>query len=133
MEKLKTLSRGMLGSLSLQYILGMTINMFGVTPDDPKFATESPLVKVAFIVHSLNGLILPIFALITLYVSYKSKNQTFKKLTIYGFISVLFAAIGGISTITLKDTASEFASLLMATAFLFAFFFYIKFFLEVRK
>lgn len=133
MKSLEKLSFGILVSLSLQFFLGMVTNMFGAVPEDPKFVTESPLIKFSFILHGLNGLILPVFALSIFLIARKGSNQVIKRLTLYGFISVLVAAFAGISTITLKDNASELASLTMAVAFLFAFFFYVRFYFLIRK
>src|SRR5258706_10960424 len=107
---LKKQSFAILISLGIQYVLGMIINMFAAPPDDPAFKTESPLLKIAFGIHGLNGLILPVFALGIIFFALKTKNELFEKIAIYGFISILVAAVSGISTIILKDNASELAS-----------------------
>lgn len=124
---------GILSSLSLQFFLGMVINMFAVAPDDPKYATESPLVKLSFIIHGINGLVLPIFALVILYFAVKSKKQELKKAAIYGLISILIAAGGGISTLILKDNLSELSSLVMATGFLLSYVSYFRFYYLIKE
>src|ERR1700687_156088 len=86
--------KGILFSLCVQFILGMAINLYGVAPDDPKFAQESPLIKIAFITHGINGLILPIGAVIVLVLAFKSGNTQFKKMAALGLISILISAGG---------------------------------------
>ena len=125
--------RGIIFSLVLQFVLGMIINLYGVTPDDPKFAHESPLIKIAFIAHSINGLVLPLAALFILFLAVKSGKQVLKKWAVLGLISILIAAGAGISTIMLKDNAQELASLIMSFGFIASFLSYGKLFLFLKN
>ena len=125
--------KGILLSLCVQFILGMAVNLYAVAPDDPKFGAESPLIKASFIAHGINGLILPLFALTILFFAFKSGNARFKKIAGVGLLSILVAAIAGISTITLKDNAIELASFVMSIGFLLSFVSYGKLFLLIKS
>lgn len=130
---LNKLTRGIIGSLIVQFILGMIINLFAVAPQDPKFATESPIFKIVFLLHGLNGVVLPIFALSLLFFAFKNGRVDLKRISSLGFISILVAAGGGIATIILKNTLSEIASFVMSLGFIFSLVSYGKLYLLAKK
>lgn len=133
LTQLNKSTRGTLLSLSLQFVLGMIVNLYGLLPEDPKFASESIFVKIAFITHGINGLVLPISALVVVFIAIKTGRQTYKKWAILGLISILIAAAAGISTITLKDDASELASLIMSFGFIASFLSYGKLYISIKS
>lgn len=126
-------SRGMVIALVVEFVLGTLVNSFAVPPDDPKYVTESLLVKLLFPVHGVLGIVLVVMAIIVLYLAVKSGKEKLKQLSIWGIISIVVAAGAGIATITLKDNASEIASFVMALGFLFAFASYGKLHLLIKQ
>lgn len=123
---LKKRSVFMVSSLVAQYLLGMYINMFGATPDDPKFKTEPIFSKIAFALHSLLGLGLLIGSIVVLIFGLQSADKKLGNMTIYGFTSILLSFCAGIATVTFKSTASEISSYIMSAGFLASLLFYGK-------
>lgn len=117
---LKKSVRWMLLSLTAEFVLGMLVNLFAVPPDDPGYITEPIFVKILFPLHGINGIILVILAIFILFLVIKLGRKNLKKFAIYGLISILIAALGGIATITLKENASEIASFIMSLGFIAA-------------
>lgn len=111
----------MLGFLIIQFILGMSINLFAVAPSDPKFAAEPILIKLILPAHVIVALLLLIGAIAILVMSVRSKNAKWKKTAGQGLGGIVFAVGGGLATIFLKGNASEIASLVMAISFLSSF------------
>lgn len=126
-------SLGMLVALATEYILGMYINMFALPPEDPGFATESVVPKIAFGLHGLMGCVLLIGGLLVLFAGLKSAEKKIRDTSLHGFLSILLAFLAGIATISFKDEASEIASFLMSVGFLMSFFFYGKLVYETSK
>ena len=65
---------GMLVSLSLEYVLGMVVTLFGASPEDPEFAHKPLLAKLAFDIHALLGLSIFIGAVVILIKGTKVKT-----------------------------------------------------------
>jgi hypothetical protein len=118
--------RGIIGSLSLQFILGMLTNLFGNFPLDAKFSSESYLNKIVFFLHAINGLALPLFALGILILAVKNSTSKQKTWASLGFLSIVLASTSGISTVMFKDNLSEIFSFLMSLGFIIAFISYWK-------
>ena len=100
---------GMLGFLVVQFVLGMVMNLYGVPLDDPAYATESIFIKLSGFAHGIIGILLVAGAISALFFALKKGNSQWGKVSIYGLISILIAAGGGIAAIMLKDSASELA------------------------
>ena len=124
--------RLILVSLSIEFVLGMIINLFGIPPDDPNASQESIFAKIAFAIHGINGIILVLFAIVILVFTIKSGVSFWKKIAAIGLFSILIAAGAGIATINLKDNASELASLTMAIGFILSFISYGRFMLVLK-
>lgn len=123
---------GMIIALSIQFILGMVLNLFAVPPDDPKYATEPIFLKLIFPLHGILGIALLIGAIVLLFFALKSESRIWKKMATFGLISILIAAGGGIATIILKDNASEIASFVMSLGFILSFLSYGKFYFLLK-
>ncbi len=133
MGKLNIITKGIIGLLTLEFILGMVMNLYAVSPDDPGYLTESPLIKYSSITHMVSGIALPLLALILLVLAFKSKKQNLKVWAIYGFISMLMATAGGIGAVMLKDSASELSSFVMSLGFIASFLTYGKFYFLLKN
>jgi heme A synthase len=121
--------RGMVILLALQYVAGMTLNMFGAED----IRKGSLFQKGLLFSHTLFALLLLTGSLFILVSTRKSGNEILSKKAFHGFITILVAIIAGIATLLLKDTAAEIASLIMAISFLGAFWFYAYLFFLLRK
>jgi hypothetical protein len=125
-QLLKKNSKRMMVFLTIEYLLGMYVNMFAAAPDDPAFATEGILPKIIFGLHGLVGTGLLIGAIVTLMVGIKSQEAKIKKTAVLAFSSVAMAFLAGIATIVLKDNAAEVSSYIMSVGFISALIFYGK-------
>lgn len=123
----------MLVLLAAQYLLGMYVALFALSPDDPGYSKESVLPKIIFGVHGLLGLFLLIGSIIVMIAGVRSGNLKIKRKSIFGFLSILLAFVAGIATITFKDNASEISSYIMSLGFLLSFFFYGKLLYILKK
>jgi hypothetical protein len=112
---------GMMIGLGIQFILGMLVNLFGSAPDDPKYATESVVIKLSFFVHAVIGLSLLVGAVTIYAISRKSGVAGWARSGVLGLLSILFAFGSGIATVILHGSASEIGSFLMALGFILAY------------
>lgn len=118
--------------LVLEFVLGMVVNLFAVSPDDPGYLTEPIYLKLTLPLHSILGLLILIWAVIVLVFAIKA-GKTFKKFTVLGFIFVLVAFLGGMAAVMLKESQAEIASLTMSLGFIASFIFYGKLYLLLKK
>ena len=130
---MKKIIKWIVVGLIAEYVLGMYAAMLAVPPGDPGYAAEPFYSKLAIPVHSLLGLILLILAVILFVLGFKNKNQAYKKMTIYGFLSITIAFAAGIATVALKENASEIASFIMSFGFLLSFILYGRLFFLLKK
>lgn len=126
-------SFGMIIALIVQYLLGMYVNMFAVAPDDPKFKTESIFPKIVFGLHGLVGLLLLLGSIYVFISGYQSEDEALRKMTLYGFLSILLAFSAGIATVVFKDTAAEISSYVMSIGFLLSFISYGRLFFFLKQ
>ena len=135
-KKLNTLIKNtklILVFLSLEFVLGMMVNLFAVSPDDQRYLTEPIYLKLIFALHGIVGLVILAGASALFIVTAKLKNIQLKKTSLLGLIFVLIAFLGGIATVMLKDVQSEIASLVMSLGFIAAFISYGKFYLLLKQ
>ena len=122
----------MLLLLIVQFLLGMSMNLFAVSPSDPKFAAEPILIKLIFPSHIVAALLLLIGAIFILIISARSKINEWIKVAGQGLIAIVLAVGGGLATIFLTGIGSEIASLIMAISFLWSFIAYGRFYYLLR-
>lgn len=120
--------RGILIAVVAQFILGLVINLFGVPLDDPTYATKSFLVKAAFPAHTVNGISLFILSIWLLMTSSRSRHEEWRSSAIWGFVFVLTATVGGLTTLMLQDEGAEIASFIMSIGLLGALFAYLRYY-----
>lgn len=133
MEKMYKFTKSILILLVVQFVLGMIINLWGVLPDEETATHKAPIfAQMAFAAHGIIGLMILISSTTILIMGLKSKDNI-KKFSIYGFVSVLIAFIGGIGVVTLKENSSEIASFVMSIGFLLSLVSYGKLFSFVKK
>jgi hypothetical protein len=130
---LKKSSKWIIYSLIAEFVLGMLVNLFALTPDDPGYAAESIFIKLFFPLHGIVGLILVVLSIAIFYFAVNLGKESIKKFAMYGLISVLVAAGAGLATIILKDNASEIGSFVMSVGFIAALVSYGKLFLLLRE
>lgn len=120
---------GMIVLLSVQYVAGMTLNMFGA--EDIRKGTLFQ--KGLLLTHVILALLLLTGSLITMIFVKKGGSAMMSKKAMHGFSAIVIAVIAGFSTLLLKGTITEITSLIMAIAFLGAFWFYGYLFFLLRK
>lgn len=130
---LKKSTKWTIYSLIAEFVLGMLVNLFALTPDDPGYATESIFIKLFFPLHGIVGLILVVLSIAIFYFAIRLGKENIKKFATLGLISIFVAAGAGIATIILKDNASEIGSFVMSLGFIAAFVSYGKLFLLLRN
>jgi hypothetical protein len=123
----------MLIFLIVQFVLGMSMNLFAVPPDDPKYASEPLLIKLIFPAHAIVALLLIIGAIVIFTMSIRGKEGIWKKIAGQGLSSIIFATGGGLATVFLNGIAGEIASLIMAISFLSAFIAYGRFYFLLKE
>jgi heme A synthase len=124
----------MLVFLIMQFILGMSMNLFAVTPDDPKFSSEPVLIKLIFPSHVIVALLLIIGSIVIFAMSFRDKIAAEqRKMAGQGLATIIFALGGGLATVFLKGAGSEIASLVMAISFLASFIAYGRFYYIVKS
>jgi hypothetical protein len=126
-------AQGILLSLSIEFVLGMILNLWAATPDDPTYLTEPIFLKIIFVIHSINGLILLIASVALLIIAFKSGKSNWKNMSMLGFMLILFSAVGGMLATGLKSSGAEVGSFIMAIDFLASFFVYTKMYINSQE
>lgn len=101
-ENLHGAALGILGLLAVQFILGMTLNLFMTFPTYPGNIVQSNDYALLFaqypilLLHFVLGFLLLIATIAALVFSLRSAVPHMKIIGILGFLSVLFALISGL-------------------------------------
>ena len=119
--------------LSLEFVLGMIVNLFAVSPDDPNYLTEPIYLKLVLPLHGIVGFILLIGTIALVFLAFKAGNAIIKNFTILGLTCILVAFGAGITTTMLKESQAEFSSLIMSLGFITSFLSYGKLYLLIKK
>ncbi|MBI1862548.1 hypothetical protein HYS00_00325 [Candidatus Microgenomates bacterium] len=107
----------LMGLLTMEFILGMLVNLFGVDPGEG----ESPtIIKMAFATHGIIGLLLLIGGIWMAIFGLKATDKIVKKMALTAALGILVAFACGIATVSLQGPAREYASFAMAMGFLIA-------------
>lgn len=124
----REMALGILWGLTLEFVLGMILNLFTEPPEEGKLY---PLwMSVLYAAHAVIGLLLLVGATILVIKSRHSMDEAWKKSAMWGFVSILVAAVSGMVMTQLGESVWEkVASLLMALASLAAFISYGRYFL----
>lgn len=119
---------GILRGLTLEFVLGMILNLFATPPEEGKL---HPLwMSVLFAVHAVIGVLLLVGATVLFIKSRHSMDEAWKKSAMWGFVSILVAAVSGMVMTPLGESVwEEVASFLMALGFIAAFISYGRYFL----
>lgn len=120
--------------LILEFILGMVVNLFGQAPEDSGKMQEPLWATLVFVAHGILGIILLIWAIFLFVSAGKSENKKWKGLAMWGMLSIIISAVGGIAVVGLREgNPAEISSLVMALGFLFSFIIYGKFHFSLRS
>jgi heme A synthase len=121
--------------LSIEFLLGMIVNLFGQAPDEATGQAKEPIwAMMIFFAHGILGLLLLIGAIFILVATTKTNNKKWQNLAVYGLGSIFLSAAGGIGVVTLgENPASEVSSFVMAVGFLLAFISYGWYFFTLTK
>ena len=118
--------------LAVQFLFGMTVNLWGALPSEMNSETPPAFAQMAFAAHGLLALGILISSSVIIYSAWNVKKEIIKKFTIIGFASIIVAFIAGVSTFFLSDNSAEVASFVMALAFLAALFSYGRLYLTLK-
>jgi len=117
---LKKLGRWMIGILVVQYVLGMTSNLFVNFPDSggPGIMWKFAWKQIPVALHILVGISLLIFSIAILVIAIKKKAKTWIITGTVGLISILIAGFSGAQFVS---TQNNVYSYLMSIFFIIAF------------
>lgn len=120
--------------LILEYILGMVVNLFGEAPDETGKMQEPLWATLVFVTHGILGIILLIWAIFLFVSAGKLENKGWKGLAMWGMLSIIISAMGGIAVVGLREgNPAEISSLIMALGFLLSFIFYGRLLFTLRQ
>lgn len=125
-EMIRKRSFVMLVILVIQFLLGMSMNLFAVLPSDPKFASENIFLKLILPAHVIVAIFLLLGSIFIFIFSRRIDNPSLIKIAGQGMGSVITAIVSGLLTVFFVGILSEVFSFLMALAFLNAFIAYIR-------
>lgn len=120
MKILRKLGIWMIGNLIVQYILGMTSNLFVSFPEngDAVIMWEFAWKQIPISLHIIVGVALLIFSIIILVIAIKNKLKNWTVAGTVGLISIFIAGFSGAQFI---PTQSSVYSYLMSIFFIIAF------------
>lgn len=118
-NSLTTQGIGILSMLALQYILGMTTNLFVSFPNTkiPEQLWEFAWRQIPLALHIVLGLLIFINAIMLFIRSYRSGNVLWTRISLVGFVAIVAAIWGGVTFI---PTQTNSYSYIMALAFIVA-------------
>ena len=129
-ERLRVMVVIMLILLTIQYELGMVINLSPNLPELHPFGFSLLAISEALhlagpvaLAHAVLGSLLTLISILTLILSLRSKTRSVQILGSLGFLTMLVAMVGGV-LFTLSGFQEDHYSLAMASNFILTFIFY---------